>query len=83
MISKFKWLNSYEFESHYFYLFDKKLLGWNDSLTWYQSFDNRTVTGLNLIILIYLIKIKYKVTWICASFKIKVFLFERMYWKII
>jgi hypothetical protein len=38
---------------------------------WYQSLDEQAVTSLNLTILIYLIKIKHNVMWVCASFKSK------------
>jgi len=39
------------------------ILGWINSLTWYQRLDDQTVTSSNLIIFIYLIKIKYNVVW--------------------
>jgi len=44
-----------------------KLLGWYDSLTWYYSFDGQAVTSSILTILIYLIKIKYKVMQTCTN----------------
>ena len=69
------WKNNinYILESHKF-----KLLGWICYLIWYQSFDNQAVMSLNLIILIYLIKIKHKVVWIYTSFKPKEFLLKGM-----
>jgi hypothetical protein len=54
-------------------------LGWDESLTWYQSLDNQAVTSLNLIISIYLIKIKHKVVWTCVKFKFKELSLEGMY----
>jgi hypothetical protein len=55
-----------------------KLFDWNGSLTWYQSFDDQTVTSSNLIIPIYLIKIKCKVIWVFVSFKPKELSLERV-----
>jgi hypothetical protein len=48
-----------------------KLLSRDSSLIWYQSLDNQTITSSNLTISIYLIKIKHKVKWTHASFKLK------------
>ena len=52
-------------------------MNWDGSLTWYQSLDDKAVTSSNLTILIYiyLIKIKYKVIWTCANFKLKKLLY--------
>jgi len=52
-------------------LHEKLLLSSNKPLLWYQSLDDQTVTSSNLTIPIYLIKIKHKVKWACASFKPK------------
>ena len=52
-------------------------MGWDDFLTWYQSLDDQMVTSSNLTILIYLIKNKHKVKWVCTSFKLKELSLER------
>jgi hypothetical protein len=49
------------------------------SLTWYQSFNSQAITSSNLIILIYLIKIKHKIIWIYTNFKFKKFSFKKIY----
>jgi hypothetical protein len=38
------------------YIFEISLKDWDDSLTWYHSFDNQVITSSNLTIFIYLIK---------------------------
>jgi len=48
-------------------------------LIWYQSFNDQVITSSNLTILIYLIKNKHNIIWVCANFKIKGLLFEKLY----
>jgi len=50
-----------------------KLLSWDDFLIWYQSLDGQAVTSSNLVIFIYLIKIKHKIIQAYVSFKFKKF----------
>jgi hypothetical protein len=49
------------------------ILGWINSLIWYQRLDDQTVTSSNLIIFIYLIKIKYNVVWSMQVLSLKNF----------
>jgi hypothetical protein len=49
------------------------LFGWVGFLISYKNFDDQAVTNSNLSIPVYLIKIKHKVVWVCASFKLKDF----------
>jgi hypothetical protein len=51
-------------------------LDWDDSLIWYQGLNDQAVTSLNLIISIYLIKIKQNNVDLCKFQAQKAFSWE-------